>query len=317
MGSRLPARRQLGDRGGFDYSRVPAAHRKPMKADAIEIRKGLIGAAAALMEAGERLSRWKEITPHGAWLDWVWEEAGMSDQSARDAINVFRRFEHSPTLLHDLDLALPPTALVRLATAPDGAFEDVLDRVKDGERLRVIDVQHIVADFRKRNAEEEAGVKTIPAAEPVHTTAAAALLGMADLARDELVPQIVTRLRTVLHVIEDAEALHASKGKTSLARLQQNLRGDAQWLTDALEQLSQKQASTGSMVVHKTLLARAGHEPGAWADVTAFLRDISHSVSWESIKAAQVPDLLKRGRTALHAVLSPQERISAIRMLGV
>jgi hypothetical protein len=287
-----------------------------MKADAGEIRKGLIRAASALMDAGERLTRWREILPHGTWLDWVWEEAGMSDQSARDAINLFRRFEHSPTLLHDLDLALPPTALVRLATAPDGAFEDVLDRVKDGERLRVVDVQHIVSDFRKRNPEPDTGTESAPAAQPVYTTAAAALIGMADRARDELVPQIVVRLRTVLHVIEDAEALHASKGKTSLAKLQQELRGEAQWLTDALEQLSQRQAPTGSDVVHRTLLSRAGHEPGAWADVAAFLRDISHSVSWESIKAAQVPDLLERGRTALHAVLSPLERISAIRTLG-
>lgn len=226
MAKGLPARRELGDRGGFDYSRVAAEHREPMKADAGEIRKGLIRAAGALMDAGERLSRWKEITPHGAWLDWVWEEAGMSDQSARDAINVFRRFEHSPTLLHDLDLALPPTAVVRLATAPDGAFEDVLDRVKDGERLRVIDVQHIVSDFRKRNADGDTGAKPVPAAEPVPTTAAAALHEMADRARDELVPQIVVRLRTVLHVIEDAKALHASMGKTNLAKLQKDLRGE-------------------------------------------------------------------------------------------
>ncbi len=315
MAKRLPARRELGDQGGFDYSRVATEHREPMKADAGEIRKGLITAAGSLMDAGERFARWRAILPHGTWLDWVWEETGMSDQWARDAINLFRRFEHSPTLLRDLDLALPPTALVRLATAPEGAFEDVMDRVKDGERLRVIDVQHIVSDFRKRNAEPDTG-ETIPAAEPVRTAAAAALREMADRARDELVPQIVVRLRTVLHVIEDAEALHASKGKTSLAKLQKDLRGEAQWLTDALEQLSQRHAATGSQVVHQTFLSRAGHEPGAWADVAAFLRDIAHSVSWERIKAAQVPDLLERGRTALHAVLSPQERISAIRTLG-
>ncbi|WP_156921889.1 hypothetical protein [Azorhizobium doebereinerae] len=134
---------------------------------------------------------------------------------------------------------------------------------------------------------------------------------MADHARDELVPRVVERMLVVLGILEDAEAKLASGGKYSLGKLEGELRVHAQWLTDAIEQVTQRRATTASRSVHVTLLNRAEHLPGPWADVTACLRDIAHSSSWEAIKSADVPALLRRGKATLHGVLSPEEREAA------
>lgn len=293
----------------FDYSQIPAEYRDELEADAIAIRGDLIQAANALIDAGWRLSRWRERLPHGSWLAWVVAEARMSPQKARDAINVFKRFRDSPTLLEDLELALPETAIVRLATAPDTAFEDVIDRITAGEKLLVADVDELVKRHRKLAKEEAAAAEGKPKPEPAMPSAAEGLRTKADRARDELIPLITARLKDVLFVLEDYDTQKPSKKK-----LEAKLRPHAQWLTDALEQLTQRRAASDTSFVHRTLLDRQPHEPGPWADAAAFLRDISHSIAWEKIDAADVPELVQRWRGCLEAVLSPDERRSVFRM---
>ncbi|WP_164738537.1 DUF3102 domain-containing protein [Aquabacter cavernae] len=291
----------------FDYDQIPAEQRKALRADANAIRKSLVQALGALMDIGERLERWRDVLPHGAWRPWILAETGMSEQWARDAINVFRCFRDKSMLLEDL--ALPQTAIVRLSTAPEAALEDVLDRVKEGEKLQVADVDKIVKTHRKRQKDDEAAEKAkVIRASP---TAADTLREMANEARDELVPQVIDRMLIVLRIIEDAEALLASTGKYSLGKLQSELHARAKWLTDALEQVTQRRATTPTKAVHTTLLDRVEHAPGPWADAAAFLRDIGHSSFWEATKAADVPALIARGKKALHGVLSSNEREKA------
>lgn len=297
----------------FDYSQVAAEHREALKLDAYEIRSELITAATSLMRAGQRLTRWRDILPHGAWLPWVVAETGMSEQWARDAMNVFRRFGHAPTLLADLDIALPQTAIVRLATAPEDAFDDIIERVSQGERLRASDVTDIVKTHRKRLKAEEGETDSSALSEPIVPSAADALMSMAETAHDELVPLVVRRLVAVLYIIEDAETSLAA-GKSNKRKLEHDLRGHAQWLTDALEQLSGRRAASDTKLVHHTMIERTEYEPGPWADAATFLRDIAHSLAWEKILADDVPALLKRGREVLTAVLSPDERRSFFRM---
>lgn len=293
----------------FDYSQMPAEYRDELEADAIAIRGDLIQAANSLIDAGWRLSRWRERLPHGSWLPWVVAEARMSPQKARDAINVYKRFRDSPTLLNDLELALPETAIVRLATAPDTAFEDVIDRITEGEILLEADVSEIVKRHRKAAKEEAAAAEGKPKPEPAAPSAADRLRTMADRARDELIPLIIARLKEVLSVLEDYDTQKPGKKK-----LEGKLRSHAQWLTDALEQITQRSAVSSTSLVHKTLLDRQQHEPGPFADAAAFLRDISHSTAWEKIDAADVPELVQRWRGCLEAILSPDERRSFFRM---
>jgi len=293
---------------GFDYSQVPAEHRGPLHADAMAIRSNLIKAAYHLMDTGERLAHWRDVLPHGAWLPWVVAEARMSPQKARDAINVFRRFRDTPLLLEDLDLALPETAIVRLATAPDAAFEDVHDRLVEGDKLLVSDVDEIVKRHRRLAKGEEENAQAAAESETAVPSGADTLRAMVDRARDELVPAVINRLVQVLNILEDYETEKPSKRK-----LEGKLRTHAQWLTDALEQLTQRRADSDTSLVHKTLLDRQQHEPGPWVDAAAFLRDISHSTAWEKIDAADVPELIRHWREALKAVLSPDERRSFFR----
>ncbi|MGX1495577.1 hypothetical protein ACSSV1_000598 [Labrenzia sp. MBR-25] len=51
---------------GFNYDAMPAVHREQMRSDAIAIRKSLIAGAKSLMDAGEKLARWRDTLPHDA-----------------------------------------------------------------------------------------------------------------------------------------------------------------------------------------------------------------------------------------------------------
>ncbi len=292
-----------GVTANFNYASVPADVRDQMRTDASAIRSSLISASISFMEVGERLARWRNELPHGAWLPWVQIEIGMSEQSARDAINVFLRFRDNPLFLKEEGLALPQTALVRLAKAPEAAFEDVKGYLVRGERLRVSDVTAIVK--RHRETEKEKDEEVVLPEEPKAQVSSGpeSLRAMAEKSRNELVSQVLARLDAVLKVIEEAEV-----GKLRRGALEKTLRPEAQWLVDALEQLTQRRASSSTRLVHSTFLARPSHDPGPWADVAAFLQDIAASSAWEAIKAADIPHLLQRGRSALQTVLPPDER---------
>ncbi len=125
-------------------------------------------------------------------------------------------------------------------------------------------------------------------------------------AHADLAKATEARLAELLHFIHDAEMRQTAGRKFTLVDLQKLMRPRAQWLTEALEQLSQRRASSPVSLLHDTSLDRPEHDPGPWADVATFLRDIGHSSGWERIKAPSVPELLQRGRDALEAVL-PQE----------
>ncbi len=213
----------------FNYDTIPVDLRKQLQADAQEIRTSLMKAAVSFMEVGERLAKWRSELPHGAWLPWVQTETGLSEQSARDAINVYLRFRDEPLFLKELGLALPQTALVRLATAPDPAFEDVRECLANGQRLRVSDVSEIITRHRKP-ANLETGGSFVPTnLRSSGNSAIEDLRSMADQAREDLFAVVVERLEEFLNLIEDAEAKRPSKKS-----LETQMRVRAQWLTDAL-----------------------------------------------------------------------------------
>lgn len=289
----------------FDYETVDPEYRAGLQEDAREIRARLKETALGMMDIGERLVRSRPKLPHGAWLPWLLSETGMSESWSRDCMTLYKRFHDQPLLLDDLDVALPPTAIVRLASAPDTAIEDVMDHLGEGGKLRVVDIEELVKRHRTHAKKEKDAIKErnpepAAAADPV---GADALRILADRARDELVPLVIDRMQQILAFLEDTEERHKAGHKVSLKDLQANLRERAQWLTDALEQITQRRAASDTKLVHVTFLDRPEHEPGPWASAAAFLRDLSASSAWEKIKAADVPELLRRGREALQAVL--------------
>ncbi|CAM5368382.1 hypothetical protein ATER59S_01530 [Aquamicrobium terrae] len=288
----------------FDYDVVAAESRDALREDARQIRLRLIETAGAMMDIGERLVRARPVLPHGTWLPWLVAETGMSVQWARNSINLYLRFADEPLLLSDLDLALPPTAIVRLLAAPEAAWEDVIDRVREGEKMRVVDVEDIIKDHRDREKATEGETPRVPSSANAGAVAVAALRKFADRARDELVPRTVERMRVMLQVLEAAEKRLTTGPKVTSTELQK-LREDAQWLTDALEQLTQRRADSRTHLVHKTFLDRPAYERGPWADAAAFLTDIASSEDCAvTIRKAGPAGFVRRGVKVLRGVLS-------------
>ncbi len=285
----------------FDYETVDPAVRGRLQEDAREIRARLKETTLSMMDIGKRLVRCRPLLPHGAWLPWLLSETGMSESWSRGCMKLFQRFDNDELLLEQLDVAMPPTAIVRLATAPDSAIEDVMDHVKEGGTWQLADVEALIKRHRDGASKpEDAPGKTEPAQALV---GADALKVLADRAQGELLPLVADRMQQVLVFLDETDERYRAGHKISLRDLQASLRERAQWLTDALEQITQRRAVSDAKLVHQTFLDRPEHEPGPWADAASFLRDLSASSAWERIKAADVPELLQRGHAALQAVL--------------
>lgn len=286
----------------FSYGEVSSENREALQVHAREIRERLVFTAIAMIEIGERLIAARPLLPHGAWLRWLIAETGMSESWSRDCIRVYKRFHERRKLVEEKSVALPSTAFVRLAAAPEAAVEDVFDRVTGGEKLRVADVEEVIR--RHRDRERETAGKGFQAHEyeEEEPVGADALRILADRARDELIPQIIDRAHAVLNVLEDAEEALVS-GKRVTAKELQGLRPDAQWLTDALEQLIQRRAVGQVKVVHQTFLDRPPLEVGPWSDAAAFLRGISSSDAVAAALKEGVPAFVERGLKALRRAL--------------
>lgn len=291
----------------FNYEIVPPEDREDLERDTRLLRDGLIQITYTLLDAGERFARWKERLPHGAYLPWV-ATTGYSDESARRARVVYERFRDTPMLFTDLDLALPETSIVELAKAPDTALEDVLDLVREGAHLDIEAVRTIIQRHKGGEPVSKPGEAEGTGKTATKNIGANGLRRMARAAHDALATEIESRLAELLHFFHEAESRLATKQKLSQEALQKAIRPRAQWLTEALEQLTQRRATSPVKLRHETSLDRQDHEPGPWADVATFLRDVGHSHGWEQrITAANAPEMLQRGRQALEAVL-PREK---------
>lgn len=291
----------------FDVGSVPAAIRQPLLEDTRALRDGLIQIAYTLLDAGEKFTRWKELLPHGTYLPWV-ATTGYSEQSALDARNVYKRFKDSPQMFQDLDLALPETAIVNLSTAPATATEEVVDRISVGEHLDLKTVNAIIKVHKSAYGE---GKAPRPAKSASADVGAAALRRMAKDATSELAELTEGRLARLLHFIVTAHDSQQAERRYALKDLERVMRPQAQWLTEALEQLTQRRADSPVKLLNDTNLPRPPHEPGPWGEAAAFLRDIGHSSGWGGrIFASDVPDLLARGRRVLEAVVPPEKHRS-------
>ncbi len=127
------------------------------------------------------------------------------------------------------------------------------------------------------------------------SAAETALHQLAQQGAATLIPQIIERLAQIRSTFEQAEAVLVSGKSLNKGQFQTDVRERCQWLTDALEQITQCSATSKVQTVHQTKLTRIPYANQAWGDVAALCRDISSSAAWERIKASDMPDLIKRG----------------------
>ncbi|WP_062231065.1 DUF3102 domain-containing protein [Aureimonas sp. N4] len=300
----------LLDRGAaaarFDYALIPdAGARKFLQAAAKELRKGLVSLTEAMCVVGEKLIECKPKVPHGIWTMWLVSETGMSETWSRGCMAMYARFGTMPALFAELDFALAPTSILRLASAPDAAVEDVLDRVRDGEKLTVVAVEDVI-DVHLNRAREAKRLAEPTGPEKVlrgRKAAMRSLKELSDRGHSELISAVVDRLAGVLSQVQRAQEMASTARPVSKKTLEKEVRDDAQWLVDALEQLSQRSAVSSTHLVHRTFLSREVHEPGPWADVAGVLADIASAIAWEKLPASKLPAFLERAETALRAVL--------------
>lgn len=127
------------------------------------------------------------------------------------------------------------------------------------------------------------------------STAEASLHKLAQQGAATLIPQIVVRLVEVRSTFEQANTVLASGKSPNKGQFMKDTRDTCQWLTDALEQLSQCGATSKVQTVHQTKIERQPYADPVWGDVAALCCDISSSHAWEKIKSSDMPDLIKRG----------------------
>lgn len=126
----------------YDYSRLPAPHRRLVEEAARTIKPRLRRAAEDIFVIGAALNGVKAKLEHGQFGDWLAVEFGLSRRMAQHFMNVATRLQaKSEKFSH-----LPPSTLYLLAapTTPDEAIRLVEERLDAGDRPQLARVARIV-----------------------------------------------------------------------------------------------------------------------------------------------------------------------------
>jgi len=195
---------------GFDYGSIddPVARKEAVDA-AERIHKNMRKSLEAYVEVGFDLIKVKESIGYGNFTRWIEAEFGMTYRTATNYINVASRFG-KPEIISCLS-AVPPTALIHLAAAPDGVQEEILEAAASGQRIKVKDVNAAIAkakatvqDTEERTEERklEAALKAI--GEDIRREARAVA--------DERAAAAFALIGEVVQVIGDIEAAGFPRG---------------------------------------------------------------------------------------------------------
>ena len=129
--------------------RLPPAARGQRRATAelaehaTEIRRLREQVVEDVIEIGNRLTECKKLCAHGAWIPWLKNEFGWTEQTALNLMRVKKLIGKSKKFL---DLNLPVSALYLLAapSTPEAAKTEVIARAEAGEVLPVAEVKGVI-----------------------------------------------------------------------------------------------------------------------------------------------------------------------------
>ncbi|MCP4352615.1 MAG: DUF3102 domain-containing protein [Desulfobacterales bacterium] len=125
------------------------------KEKAVEIKLLLRQTAQCIIEIGKNLILVKDKLDHGHWLPWLNKEFGWSDKSARNFMDVSRRFNSVD--LVDLDIGKSALYLLASNSTPDSAVEEALELAESGEKITVQKAKKII----KKNKELEKNIEEL------------------------------------------------------------------------------------------------------------------------------------------------------------
>ncbi len=128
MANRLEVRRQLT----WDYSQVPALHRKTVEDAAVDIAVSGRQMTASVMAIGDALLRAKGVLQHGQFEEWIRAEFNMSERTAQNMMNVARTFDGKSAKIS----LLSDSALYLLAapSTPEPVREQVIAQAEAAGR---------------------------------------------------------------------------------------------------------------------------------------------------------------------------------------
>lgn len=117
-------------------------------------------------------------------------------------------------------------------------------------------------------------IPTVAKTAAVMSSTELALHRLAQQGAAALIPQVAERLAEIRNIFEQADAVLVSGKNPNKGQFMKDTRDTCQWLTDALEQLSQCRAASKVQTVHQTKLARQPYSDQEWGDVAALCRDL-------------------------------------------
>ncbi len=116
-----------------------------------------------IIEIGRRLADCKKIAGHGNWLPWLEREFGWSDKTAERYMQVAAlKFDN----LSNIDLPVSSLYLLAAPSTPDEVRDEVIDRVKSGEKVSHEKVKEKIAKAKPAKARKPKS-KAKPAAKPI------------------------------------------------------------------------------------------------------------------------------------------------------
>ncbi len=135
----------------FNYSDLPAPVAAELEAVTGRIKDRLTRTVENIIDIGGDLTLAKKRLGHGHFLAWIDTEFRMSDQTARNFMNVAKRFSKSKTVL---DLPMTQAALYVLAapSTEDEVVDAALAKAEAGEKIGKPEVEGLKKTLTEQKA---------------------------------------------------------------------------------------------------------------------------------------------------------------------
>lgn len=140
--------------GRFDYDalNIGAQSKKALEATAAGILALGRRSTEQAFELGDLLEQASELVEPGTFEKWVSQRCDISSKTARNYRSVARNL--APYRTRAVELAISPTVLFHLASAPDEKVEAALGFAEENDGIRVSEVKALLADGSNVASEE-------------------------------------------------------------------------------------------------------------------------------------------------------------------
>ncbi|WP_449313877.1 hypothetical protein [Rhizobium sp. F40D2] len=140
--------------GRFDYDalNIGAQSKRALEATAFNIQALGRRSTEQAFELGDLLEQASELVEPGTFEKWVSQRCDISSKTARNYRSVARNL--APYRTRAVELAVSPTVLFHLASAPEEKVQAALAFAEEHEGIRVSEVKALLADGAEEASEE-------------------------------------------------------------------------------------------------------------------------------------------------------------------